>query len=215
MKDKSGTIDFDTTFYFRKDCGGKDPDIGSPTLRQYHRMLWSKKLPNGDTMQLTHDKGGYLKWKDFEFGSDAMCNGLFYTRAKESVPELKRILRDYEEFVEEFERHTWTIGGEIIFPKHDNSMNQMRGNSAFIMDRWDLTLECIRRFYMGEDSPLYDVLDRDRAFYELFVDFRGYVDFFFLQNCVTPDYNNVIFWQDDCSLTHTKTLPRTAGEHLV
>ena len=207
--------DFDIHFDFRKDSGGKDPDIGSPTLRRYHRILWSKKLPNGDTMQLTHSNGGYLKWKNYEFGSDAMINDLFYTRAKKSIPILKDILRDYDGFVENSERNAWTIGGEIIFPRHGNSMNQLRGTNAYIMDRWDLTLECIRRFYLNEKSPLYDVLDRDRYFYELFVDFKGYVDFFFLQDCVTSDYRNVIFWQDDCSLTKTMPLPETAGEHLV
>ena len=208
-------LDFDIHFDFRTDSGGKDPDMGSPTLRRYHRLLWSKKLPNGEIMQLTHDKGGYLKWKDFEFASDAMINGLFFRRAKDSVPELKRLLRDYDAFVEDFEHKTWTIGGEIIFPIHNNSMNQLRGTNPYIMDRWDLTMECIRRFYSGKDSPLYEVLDRDRNFYELFVDFKGYVDFFHLQDCVTADYENVIFWQSDCSLTQTMPLPRTAGEHIL
>lgn len=215
MEEKRNNLDFDTHFDFREDSGGVDPDSGSPTLRRYHRILWSKELPNGEVMQLTHDKGGYLKWNKFEFASDAMINGLFFTRAKESVPELKRLLRDYDAFIKEFEHKTWTIGGEIIFPIHKNSMNQMRGTNAYIMDRWDLTMECIRRFYLGEDSPLYKVLDKDRDFYELFVDFKGYVDFFYLQDCVTPDYRKVIFWQDDCGLTKTKPLPRTAGEHIV
>ncbi|MBE6027507.1 MAG: hypothetical protein E7227_02740 [Clostridiales bacterium] len=215
MKEKQNTLDLDVHFDFRKDSGGKDPDAGSPTLRRYHRILWSKELPNGEVMQLTHDNGGYLKWRDFDFSSDAMVNGLFYERAKNSVPELRRLLRDYETFIDDFEHQTWTIGGEIIFPIHDNSMNQMRGTNPYIIDRWDLTMECIRRFYMGEHSPLYEVLDRDKKFYDLFVDFRGYVDFFCLQDCVAPDYNSVIFWQDDCSLTHTMPLPRTAGEHIV
>jgi len=207
--------DFDINFDFRTDSGGIDPDKGSPTLRRYHRLLWSKELPNGEIMQLTHDNGGYLKWKDLEFGSDAMINGLFYARAKNSVPELKRILRDYDAFVEDFEQQSWTIGGEIIFPQHDNSMNQLRGTNPYVKDRWDLTMECIRRFYLGEDSPLYEVIDRDRSFYELFVDFKGYVEFFYLQDCVTPDFSNVIFWRDDCDLTQTMPLPRTPGEHIV
>ena len=208
-------LDFDIHFDFRSDCGGKDPDIGSPTLRRYHRLLWSKKLPNGEIMQLTHDNGGYLKWGDFELSSDAMINGLFYERAQNSIPELKRILRDYDEFVDDFEHRSWTIGGEILFPRHDNSMNQLRGTNPYIKDRWDLTLECIRRFYLGEESPLFKVLDRDRAFYELFVDFKGYVDFFFLQDGVSEDYSNVLFWQDDCELKNTMPLPKSPGEHLV
>lgn len=208
-------LDFDIHFDFRNDCGGKDPDIGSPTLRRYHRLLWSKTLPNGETMQLTHDNGGYLKWKNLELGSDAMINGLFYERAKSSIPELKRILRDYDALVEDFEHRSWTIGGEIVFPRHKNSMNQMRGTNPYIKDRWDLTLECIRRFYLGEDSPLYNVLERDRKFYELFVDFKGYVDFFFLQDGVSEDYSKVVFWQDDCELKKTMPLPKSPGEHLA
>lgn len=208
-------MDFDITYDFRTDCGGKDPDSGSPTLRRYHRLLWSKKLPNGETMKLTHDNGGYLKWKSFEFASDQMANGLYFKRAKKTVSKLKNLLRDYDAFIEDYEHKVWTIGGEIIFPVHGNSMNQMRGTNAYIMDRWDLTLECIRRFYNGEDSPLVGVLDRDRDFYELFVDFKGYVDFFFLQDCVSPDYGSVIFWLDDYSLAKTLPLPKTAGEHLV
>ena len=38
---------------------GKDPDSYSPTLRMYHQKLWSKKLPNGMSFDLTleHPKG--------------------------------------------------------------------------------------------------------------------------------------------------------------
>ncbi len=38
----------DITFDFRLDTPeGKDPDAHSPTLRRYHKLLWSKPLPNG------------------------------------------------------------------------------------------------------------------------------------------------------------------------
>ena len=42
----------DTTFDFRSDAGGHDPDSRSPTLRRYHRLLWSKPLPNGELFDL-------------------------------------------------------------------------------------------------------------------------------------------------------------------
>jgi hypothetical protein len=35
----------DTSFDFRIDSAGRDPDKYSPTLRRYHRLLWSKPLP--------------------------------------------------------------------------------------------------------------------------------------------------------------------------
>ena len=31
----------------------------------------------------------------------------------------------------------------------------------------------------GEESPLSKVIEGDKAFYDLFIDFKGYVDFFF------------------------------------
>ena len=38
----------DTSFDFRTDTPvGQDPDAYSPTLRQYHKLLWSKALPSG------------------------------------------------------------------------------------------------------------------------------------------------------------------------
>ena len=32
---------------------GSDPDSASKTLKQYHRVLWSKPLPNGEELSLT------------------------------------------------------------------------------------------------------------------------------------------------------------------
>ena len=41
----------DITFDFRTDTPtGTDPDALSPTLRSYHKFLWSKPLP--DTLRL-------------------------------------------------------------------------------------------------------------------------------------------------------------------
>ena len=41
-------MNIDTSFNVYSDTPeGKDPDSYSPTLRNYHKILWSKKLPNG------------------------------------------------------------------------------------------------------------------------------------------------------------------------
>lgn len=47
-----GSPVIDTSFDFRIDSAGKDPDKCSPTLRRYHRMLWSKPLPGGEVFAL-------------------------------------------------------------------------------------------------------------------------------------------------------------------
>ena len=62
-----------------------------------------------------------------------------------------------------------------------------------IRDRFDLTLECIRRHYFSERSPLSDVLARYEDFLCLFGSFKGYVEFFLLQDLVSPDYSAVRF----------------------
>lgn len=56
-------------------------------------------------------------------------------------------------------------------------------------------------------------MEQDRDFYELFVDFKGYVDFFYLQDCVTEDYKQVCFWLGDGNFTN-KPLPQTVEEYL-
>ena len=79
----------------------------------------------------------------------------------------------------------------MVFPAQrvDRKMT-INGARAFhprIKDRFDLTLECIRRHYLDEPSPLSDVLARYADFFGLFGDFAGYVDFFHLQDLVNED----------------------------
>ena len=68
------------------------------------------------------------------------------------------------------------------------------GSIRKIADRFDLTLECIRRHYLGQRSPLGETLARYRDFFALFEDFRGYVEFFMLQDLVTDDCSAVRFF---------------------
>ena len=43
----------DITFNVYSDAQGGDPDSTSPTLRSYHKMLWTKNLPNGKPFELS------------------------------------------------------------------------------------------------------------------------------------------------------------------
>jgi len=45
-------LQIDTDFNFYSDSNGGDPDNASPTLRRYHKILWSKRLPNGEIFEL-------------------------------------------------------------------------------------------------------------------------------------------------------------------
>ena len=107
----------------------------------------------------------------------------------DQIPEVER---------EEFMRIGYTIGGMMVFPANrvDGKMtiNGARGCHPRIKDRFDLTLECIRRHYLDEPSPLGDTLARYADFFGLFGDFAGYVDFFHLQDLVNEDTSTVKFF---------------------
>jgi hypothetical protein len=86
----------------------------------------------------------------------------------------------------------YTIGAYIVFPANKvdakQTLNGALGFNCRICDRMDLTLECIRRHYLRQDSPLGATLERHGDFFALFDDFRGYVDYFLLQDLVSDDY---------------------------
>lgn len=62
------------------------------------------------------------------------------------------------------------------------------GFNSKIADRLDLTLECVRRHFVDDESPLSSTLERYPDFFALFGDFKGYVDFFLLNDLVSSEY---------------------------
>jgi len=177
----------DTRFNFYTDARGGDPDSTSPKLRTYHKILWSKPLPIGEMFELSvNQQGAYLYHKselgEFFFGSDAITHSYKNHKRKQWLTE-----QIPDEVNELFDAGS-TIGAYTIFPTNrtegNHSINQARGVNSLIDDRFDLTLECIRRFYSGEISPLYDTLYRDKNFFDLFTDFTGYVHFFLLDDLI-------------------------------
>lgn len=191
-----------------------DPDSASKTLQRYHSALYSRVLPNGEEMILKCGLvANYLTWKDFRFGSDSIIASFRYIRYRSMIEQVLNRVVDWEGYVENYIHKSYTLGGEIIFPKHSGGINQSRGCNPYIRDRWDLTLECIRRYYNNEKSPLTSVLQMNKPFFDLFVDFKGYVDFFFLQDCVSEDYKSVIFWLGSGQFVKTP-FPATVEEYL-
>jgi len=182
----------DTTFNFYSDANGGDPDSTSPTLKKYHKILWSKPLSNGKTFDLSDEKSGaYLYHKselgEFFLGSDAITHS--YRNQKRKNWIVKQIPED----VNELFNAGSTIGAYIIFPNKringNHTINQARGVNSLIDDRFDLTLECIRLFYLGQKSPLYDTLLRYKDFFDLFDDFIGYIQFFLLDDMLDEKRN--------------------------
>jgi hypothetical protein len=182
----------DIGFDFRTDTRvGRDPDADSPTLRRYHRLLWSKRLPSGAFFDLSDTtRGAYLHHRS-ELGE-------FYLSSDSVIPTFTRWIalqpitgQLSERENEEFMTIAYTIGAMMVFPGNQIdrkwTINQARGCTKSIADRLDLTLECIRRHYLDRESPLAPTLTRYADFFGLFGDFRGYVGYFLLEDLVNDD----------------------------
>ena len=211
------TLSIDTTFNFYSDSGGKDPDSHSPTLKNYHKLLWSKALPNGEIFTLTDtDSNSYLTYisaqEKISLSSDSISNSYRDKKA------LSSIVQDLNKEVEEFRNLGSTIGGYILFPskKIDGKMtiNGARGFNQKIADRFDLTLECIRLHYLGMSNPLQEVLTQNAAFFKLFESFAGYVDFFLLQDLVDVNHESINFFTPIEQMFESSPLPANKEEYL-
>ena len=153
-------------------------------------------MPNGKILELRDNKkGAYLYHEselgEFYFGSDAITHSYKNQKRKKWLTE--QIPNEVNEL---FDTGS-TIGAYIIFPNKridgKHTINQARGVNRSIDDRFDLTLECIRRFYSGNRNPLYETLLRYKEFFDLFDDFPGYIHFFFLDDLINK-YNKIKFY---------------------
>lgn len=220
----------DITFDFRSDTKKtKDPDTYSATLRNYHKLLWSKPLPSGVVFELEYTTSPpyYLhhqsKMGKFVLSSDAVIPS--FTRESRCSKVIKKM--PVKE-LNTFNSIGYTMGGMMIWPanriKGKMTINGARGFHPRIKDRFDLTVECIRRHYRNECSPLREVLNRYADFFRLFGDFRGYVEFFLLQDIVTEDCSAVKFsmpfdeqfivWPFPASIEDYKAYQRLAVEFI-
>jgi len=187
----------DTTLDLRDDAGARDPDTYSPTLRRYHRLLWSKTLPDGRAFELEAPtrRGRYLYHSseagEFFLASDTVVP-TFRSYAARGMPALIAEVPNAE--LDAFQRLNHTIGGMMVFPGDrrpgvGQTMNGARGFNPAISDRFDLTVECIRRHYEEPAgvNPLAATLRGYADFFALFGDFGGYVEFFLLEDLLDPD----------------------------
>jgi hypothetical protein len=208
----------DITFDFRTDATG-DPDASSPTLLRYHQLLWSKPLPSGRPFQLTpRSRTPYALLHDSDLGT-------FYLTSDAVLPTFTR-RRDMQAIIAQLppadidalNTITYTIGGMVLWPGDQIdgkwTINQARGCVRRIADRFDLTVECIRRHYEGDTThPLADTFGRYRDFFGLFGSFAGYVDFWLLDDLVDSDGGVKLFLpSEDFTLP---SVPRSHPDYLA
>ena len=140
----SSCIDINFDFY-SDTPPKKDPDSHSPTLRRYHKILWSKALPNGELFELVDTKPNTYLYHvsnqcEFYLGSDAI------THSYRNTKRMSHIISQVPfEKVDNLFLYGSTIGAYTIFPSNriNNQMtiNQARGVSPKIQDRFDMLLK--------------------------------------------------------------------------
>lgn len=208
----------DITYDLRNDSKSGNPDEDSMILYNYHKILWGKKLPNGNIFELKNNKDNiFLNYKnsdlEFNLSSDWIMNTYsHWDRLKDVVKQVS------DEDLKTFNYYAHTIGGFIIFPKDTinglSTINVERGRNPQICDRFDLTLECIRCHYNNENSPLKEVLGRYGYYFKMLKDFKGFCEYFFLQDLTFGNYTKVKFFLPFNGYEENP-YPKTVDEYLI
>lgn len=208
----------DVTFQMTNDTKpNKDPDTYSQTLNNYHKMLWEKPLPDGTFFSFSQNATPpfYLSHSshlgEFRLSSDSIVHTL--SKWKQTAHFIHQV---NSQELDNFYNLALTIAGFIIFPanKIDNkpTMNIIRGMHPWIRDRFDLTLECIRLWYQGKDSPLYTHISRYQDFFNLFLNFENYMEFFLLQDLMNDD-GTIKYWYPFREFGEAKKIPQNLDEY--
>jgi hypothetical protein len=209
-------IDIEYDFYKDTPRGG-DPDKFSSTLRRYHKILWSKNLPSGPNFELDESIPYklYHKSEIGEFILSSDCFGNTYSKREKMSSILESIP---SEEIDSFYKNCCTIGSYIIFPGNrignNMTINQSRGMNKLIGDRFDLTLECIKRFYVNEKNPLEKTLQLYRNYFELFKNFKGFIEFFLLQDFVEKKDQSIKFFLPFDNF-ESNPLPQNTNEYIL
>lgn len=198
-----------------------DPDKDSKVLHDYHLRLWNRSFKGINVFHfIKKAKPPYFfNWHDQKITSDSIITT--FRNIKKSSKTQALIQKIPIKTIMELSALGSTVGGFIIFPgtKYKNylTINQARGLHPAIKDRFDITLECIRLFYDRETKsyPLKEILINNNKFFDIFDNFKDYVDFFLLQDLVDNDYKKVKFWLHFDSFYSQNPIPKNLDEYLT
>lgn len=202
-----------------------DPDKYCKELGETHCILWSSKKTLGILKWNSLNKlKSFINGIEFIFTPDSIVNSFYNSKRiikgkgiKESdwIRSLSKMTQD---IIKDYRNIDYTIGSSIIFPISINgksigwTMNKARGCSSKIHDRFDYTLECIKRYYEENiDNPLQSAIEKSSLFFNLFKSFNEYVDFFFLNDLV-DEKGNVISFTD--KIDFSSPFPKTEEEYI-
>ncbi len=77
-----------------------DIDKLSKTLTNYHKIIYSKKLPNGMILDLKHSKSGnFLLFNDLQLSNDSITTSFRYKSFLPMLRKVKAKLNNYHNFL--------------------------------------------------------------------------------------------------------------------
>lgn len=167
-----------------------DPDSECDELREMHYRLYNhyasyiKRPFSFDeikySLSSSEERYFYLSENGtLRLGSDTMNSSYLYYKSLGYIQsEMKKCGRNPEAEIEKYRKNIiYRPGNFIVFPKKGrNSINVARGCCGKIKDRFDLTLDCIKKQYNNDENPLSKVLEGCwRGFFDRFENFKQYV----------------------------------------
>lgn len=189
----------------------KDPDMISESLITdlVNAFLNNRKTPSGKTLKVAsinqtkdENRRWYAKVQVFEekeynstFGLTSDYIGASINWALASGVSNEEILKHIS--------ISRTLEGHLLFPTWYSTMNEKswevwpegisinmaKGGSTGYYDRIDYTLLAIKNWYssISVGNKLFDVIEKNRIWFELFCDFPNYVEFFKLESLLNKD----------------------------
>ena len=180
-----------------------DPDQDCEELGRAHCDLWSKKRTLGTLFWNPGNKlETEIKGIRYVFKPDSITNS--FRKSNRLIPGkgitpsvlINSFGDETKDLLDKYIEVDYSIGSSIIFPiqigdkKIKRTMNQARGCNHLIQDRFDYTLECIKRYYeKNNENPLKKDIIESEDFFNLFADFKEYVSFFFLDDLIDENGN--------------------------
>lgn len=189
----------------------KDPDMISKKLITdlVNAFINNKKTPSGQTLKVAsidQTKDKYKRWyakvqvfdgKEYNstFGLTSDYIGASINWALSAGVSNEEILNHI--------LISRTLEGHLLFPTWYSTMNEKswevwpegisinmaKGDRTGYYDRIDYTLLAIKNWYssMSVGNKLFDVIEKNRIWFELFCDFPKYVEFFKLESLLNKD----------------------------
>lgn len=175
----------------------QDPADFSAKLAQYQILLYTKPLPSGGFLKLRANKFNQVE-AELPSGESILLTSMPLIHQACFEADNHELLSKLPQSQVDIMLRTLVTSGNYMLipaqPLNGYRLDDFRKNPR-IGNRIDLYLECVRRQYAGEPSPLDDILNPFKPWFELFLSFKQFVEFFYLGNLYDPKLKKIHFFK--------------------